>query len=401
MHQLTHISFKDVASLSQNRSIVLFGASTIAEKTIRKLSVKPAYMVDNNPNRWGTIELGLGVKNPDVLRGQESILVLICTTSITEVSDQLSSLGFHAGVDFVTSPILNDLLIISEMESIRRSLLFTSGSPKVDHPLYGGGLYKLTIDGDEWSHRKVYDGICYGVIELNDHYILVDDHQGIVVLDHGFKVMQSTNLEPGTRGHGIAFSEKYQEFYIAASYRDAVLIFDNNFRYKKSINLSDKFNRLGYPCHHCNDLCVVEDSLYVSMFSATGNFRRDVFDGTVLEFDLSDHTLVGAPINQLWMPHNISFIDGSLTLLDSLRGDLLCNNAQKIGQFPGFTRGLAYDGSHYYVGQSRNRNFSKCMGLSLNISIDTSIIVFDEQTKVSRSLSLPPKLSEIHSILLI
>lgn len=401
MQHVSHISFKDVVNLSQNRSIVLFGASTIAEKTIRKLSVRPTYMVDNNPNRWETTELGLDVRNPDVLRGQESLLVLICTTSITEVSDQLSSMGYHAGVDFVTSPVLNDFLIISEMESIHRSLLFTSGSPKVDHPLYGGGLYKLKIEGDEWSHCKVYDGICYGVIELNDHYILIDDHQGIVVLDREFEVRQSTNLEPGTRAHGIAFSEKYQEFYIAASYLDAVLVFDSEFNFKKSIHFSDKFNRLGYPCHHCNDLCVVEDSLYVSMFSATGNFRRDVFDGTVLEFNLLDHTLVGAPINRLWMPHNISFIDGSLTLLDSLRGDLLSNNAQKIGHFPGFSRGLAYDGAHYYVGQSRNRNFSKYMGLSLNISIDTSIIVFDEQTKVSRSLSLPPKLSEIHSILLI
>ena len=97
------------------------------------------------------------------------------------------------------------------------------------------------------------------------------------------------------------------------------------------------------------------------------------------------------------MPHNVCSINGSLSVLDSLRGELKTSNAQAIGKFPGFSRGLGYDGMFHYIGQSRNRNYSRYLGLSLNISIDTSIIVFDAQTKVSRSLSLPSKLSEIHS----
>ena len=101
------------------------------------------------------------------------------------------------------------------------------------------------------------------------------------------------------------------------------------------------------------------------------------------------------------MPHNISFFEGSLTVLDSLRGSLRNNNAQEIGIFPGFTRGLDFDGSLYFIGQSRNRNFSKTFGTSKNISIDTSIIIFDPETKVSKSIFLPSNLSEIHSVLLI
>ena len=49
------------------------------------------------------------------------------------------------------------------------------------------------------------------------------------------------------------------------------------------------------------------------------------------------------------MPHNISFFEGSLTVLDSLRGSLRNNNAQEIGIFPGFTRGLDFDGSLYFI----------------------------------------------------
>ena len=137
------------------------------------------------------------------------------------------------------------------------------------------------------------------------------------------------------------------------------------------------------------------------MFSLTGNFKNDIFDGVVLEIDIPTGRILSPVITDLWMPHNICMFNGSLTVLDSLRGGLLQNNAQVIGRFPGFTRGLDSDGVYYYIGQSKNRNYSKTIGISKNISIDTAIIVFDEHTKVSRSIQLPPKLSEIHSVLVI
>jgi len=137
------------------------------------------------------------------------------------------------------------------------------------------------------------------------------------------------------------------------------------------------------------------------MFSLTGNWRRDIFDGVVLEYDIETNNLIGPVMKDLWMPHNIKFIDGSLHILNSLQGQLKTNNAKVIGEFPAFTRGLDHDGIFYYIGQSRNRNYSKNLGISNNISIDAGIIVFDSQTKVSRFLQLPPKLSEIHSIQLL
>ena len=106
-------------------------------------------------------------------------------------------------------------------------------------------------------------------------------------------------------------------------------------------------------------------------------------------------------VQNLWMPHNIQMINGSMHVLNSLQGQLLTNNFQVIGEFPAFTRGLDYDGVLYYIGQSRNRNYSKNIGVSKNTSIDAGIIVFDDETKASRFLQLPPKISEIHSILLI
>ena len=196
-------------------------------------------------------------------------------------------------------------------------------------------------------------------------------------------------------------SEKYERIYIVGSYIDAILVLDFNFKVIDQINISHKKGRHGTPKHHCNDCLVIDDSLYVSMFSYTGNWQNDAFDGCVLEIDLDTQKITGIVKDNLWMPHNIDMINGSLHILNSLPGEMLTNNFSVIGKFPAFTRGLAHDGIFYYIGQSRNRNFSKNIGISDNISIDSGIIVFDDQTKVSRFLQLHPKLSEIHHILML
>jgi len=139
----------------------------------------------------------------------------------------------------------------------------------------------------------------------------------------------------------------------------------------------------------------------VSMFSISGNYNKEFYDGTILEINTSDFTKKNILTNKLWMPHNISFFDNSLHVLNSFRGELLAFNMSVIGKFPAFARGLDFKDGYYYVGQSRNRNFSKLLGNSLNTSIDSGIIIFESKNKLSRFLQLHPKLSEIHSIILI
>ena len=135
------------------------------------------------------------------------------------------------------------------------------------------------------------------------------------------------------------------------------------------------------------------------MFSLTGNWKKEIYDGGVMEFDIDSENYIGNVVQGLTMPHNVTNINGCITILDSLPGHLKTKNNQVVGSFPGFTRGLAYDGTYYYIGQSKNRNVSKITNYSLNTSIDTGIIIFDELNKVSRFLQLPTKISEIHSIL--
>jgi len=351
---------------------------------------------------WDTEEKGKKVLNPTIIdKHKDRYFVVICTTSFVEVSEQLEGFGYHPQKDFIVSPILNDLRIISELENHEAKMLFTSGLPEIDDLQCGGGVYELDLRGTIWTYRKVYSGICYGLIKFENTFVTVDDKCGIVQLDKDYNVILSKELNHATRGHGIGYSEKQERFYVVSSYRDSVLVLDKEFNSVDEIFVSDKYQLGGSPEHHCNDLCIVGDSLYVTMFSYTGNWKRDVFDGVVLEIDLRSHKVVRPVVMDLWMPHNISFLEGSLTVLDSLRGELKANNVRPIGRFPAFTRGLDYDGVFFYVGQSRNRNYSKNLGLSLNISIDTAIVIFDPVTKASRTIGLPQKLSEIHSILLI
>jgi hypothetical protein len=397
--------FTSVSELNRayrNRPIVFFGAGPIANKTFRILGKAQLHsIVDNASNMWGKSSLDVDILAPDSVSNIKDVFVIICTTSFSQVTRQLTDYGLKSGDDFCVSPILNDLRVIDDLENISKRMLFTNGSPRNDSPKYGGGIYELSVNRDEWTHQKVISGNCYGLIEFEDNYISVDTERGIFEFNAKYDIIRSKLLPAGMRAHGVQYSKKHDRFYVVGSYLDGILVLDRNFVILDEIRLSYKKERFGSPEHHCNDCLVFEDSLFVSMFSMTGNYQNDVFDGGIVEFDLLTNKKVGAVAQNLWMPHNIQIINGSLHILNSLRGELLTNNLQVAGQFPAFTRGLDYDGMYYYIGQSRNRNYSKNIGVSKNISIDAGIIVFDEQTKVSRFLQLPPKISEIHSILLL
>jgi hypothetical protein len=395
---------QDINKKSKGKKIVLFGSGIIAEKTTRILiNSTISAIVDNASNLWGQLQQGVEIVSPEFLQtpAGENSLVIICTTSFVEVSEQLENMGFNGENDYFVSPVINDLRIIDELETISKRMLFTSGSPMQDNDLYGGGIYELTVEGDEWQHKKVISGNCYGMIKHNENFISVDTERGIFEFDTNYNIIRSKQLPEGIRAHGVDYSVEHDKFFVVGSYLDGVLVLDHNFNVIDEIRISYKRERTGKPHHHCNDCLVVEDSLYVSMFSVTGNWKKDLYDGAILEYDIVTKELVGPAIQNLWMPHNIKFIDGSLHVLDSLPGQLKTNNATVIGEFPAFTRGLAHDGVYYFIGQSRNRNYSKNIGISNNVSIDAGIIVFDSYTKASRFLQLPPKLSELHTILLL
>ncbi len=393
-------TFQEINRLSKNKKILFFGAGNIAEKTFRMINRSSFYgIIDNSKNLWGEKQLDKEVLPPEKISSIESILIIITTTSFNEVTKQLEQMNLMQGQDFLVSPILNDLRIINEMESINKKIIFSSGAANTSTK-FGGGIYELNVIENTWNYEKKINGTYHGLIKYRDKYLGVDSSVGIIEFDRKYNISNIIDLPSASRAHGVDFSEKYNCYFVACSYLDQVLQIGNDGNILNTFNLSEKSKyKQNSPQHHCNDCCVHEDSLFVSMFSCTGNWKIDVFDGAIIEYNIITGERVGVVKTDLWMPHNVKIINGSMTCLDSLRGSLLTNNLQEIGKFNAFTRGLDFDGEYYYIGQSRNRNFSKNLGLSNNISIDAGVVVFDSITKVSRFLQLPPQISEIHALI--
>jgi len=404
MHNNLFTKKEDIIRLSNSKKFIFFGAGNIAEKTLHELEgINLEFIIDNSTNLDGDFQLGVNVHAPSFLSDIDinDFLIVITTTSFSDVSAQLDDLGFESGNNYVISPVLNGLLIIDRVENIQQKLIFSSGSPKQDNPLYGGGIYELTVNGAEWKHKKVIDGNCYGITRYKDNFVALDTDMGLIEFNKDYEIIRKKEMPYGSRAHGVSYSEIHNLFFINCTYLDKVLFIDESFNIYDELSISYKHERGKKPFHHINDCAVYGDSLYISMFSETGNWKSDLFDGAIIEYDILTKHKVGSLVRDLWMPHNVKFINGSFTFLDSLKGNLRGNNAQILGTFPAFTRGLDYNNELFFIGQSKNRNFSKTIGVSNNISIDAGIIAFDPETKVSRFLQLPPKLSEIHSILCI
>ena len=201
--------------------------------------------------------------------------------------------------------------------------------------------------------------------------------------------------------HGLAYSPAHARYYVAATQLDKVVVYDEDFRLEGEILLSAKVSPDRHGFHHPNDLFVHGQSLFVSVFSVSGHWRQDVNDGAVLEIDLNSSRVAGPVVDGLWMPHNPMVFDDSLVVLDSFRGRLCRSGGRVVGQFSGFARGLAHDGRFFYVGQNRNRQYHKLPAGAACLSLDTAIVLFDERTKLSRSLPLPRGLTDVHSILVL
>ena len=184
---LPYKNLSEITNDIQSRDIVIFGSGKIAKNTIRlfkKFSIK--FIVDNSENLWGTKYEGKKVLSPSSLKNKNSkFFVLICSTSINEISEQLIGYNFKSQKDFTVSPILENHKIIDDLESIERNnIIFTSGSAiNSKSNKYGGGLYKLKIDKYKWDYEKIYNGCCYGLKVLKDEVNVIDDNYGVIVFD--------------------------------------------------------------------------------------------------------------------------------------------------------------------------------------------------------------------------
>jgi hypothetical protein len=394
---LEKINFFEYSKKTKKEKIVLFGAGVVCKKFINSFDKSSIlFICDNNKKLWGTKFDGIQIKNPNILKQNKfkNLTVVIMTTSFVDIIKQLKKI---ITLRVYVSSLLKNLLSIEYLQNIKKNILISSGLPPIKNKKNGGGLYLIKLNGNKYDIKKVYSGTVHGVINYKNGYAISDSVNGVIILNKNFKVIKKGSYPLNTRAHGISYDEN-NNFYVACSMTDKIKIFNKNLRFVDSISISEKFEKMKSPQHHLNDIYIKDGNLYVSMFSLSGNHKRNVYDGGVCEIDLKTKKINNVIYTNLIMPHSIKYVNDSFAVLDSLNGDLIVG-IEKIANFPGFSRGLSYDGKFYFIGQSRNRNFSLVSQKKNNISIDNSIIIYDYKNKISRNIILPFQISEIHEVL--
>lgn len=391
-------SYGAIQELAGQRQVVLFGAGPIAGKVAKHLKGLEFSVVDNSRAIQGTDFEGRRVLAPKagIISGGAQ-LVVVCTTAVSDVLAQLHEFGLDVARQVAIPPHLANFLPIEKLKSFTTQVLFTSGAAGPSETAPGAGGLFITDFPDLNEPRQILSGACHGLIRLDDGTWLVttDDH-GVVRLDSDLQVVANGKIPQGWRPHGVTVDEAGMPFVVASG-RDSVLALNTNLAVTDEIPLRSSALG-GRPQHHANDIAWQEGRLFVSMFSRGGNWRQGIYDGVVAEINLQSRQLGPTVVRDLYMPHSVSFFEEQLYVLDSLRGDIRGHNAEVLGHFPAFARGLDFVDGFMLVGQSQNRNSGLVMGTSNNISVDTAITLFDPLTKLSTTSRLPAGFSEIHAV---
>ena len=376
---------------------VFFGVGQIAEKEIAA-GISPEAIFDNNAELHGSQFLSFNVLNPDDILGISFDKVVICSSSITDIVTQLKEIGVSADKIEISS-FIGNMARTFALEQYRFKGFVSSGLPSTTRSLKGGGIYAVEELEDSVVVKKVYEGNTHGMIYSDGNLIFTCQGVGIVIYQiDSAQVLKVVPVPVGFRPHGVR--EINGHFFVACSSADRILQITSDGDVVKEYPLSNKIDTTTTAQHHVNDLYVTDDFIYASMFSISGNWKRGVFDGGVVEIDRRTGEVVPM-ITNLKMPHNITSYDGVFYVLDSYRGRICGYDSGSLGSLGGFVRGLDFNDEFLIVGESKNRNISKLESRNMFSSIDTRITVIDPASKASRSISLPRGLSEIHSVIAI
>ena len=371
--------------------LALFGAGHVAEKLLKD-GLEADVIFDNNPELSHSSFNNLKIVEPDEKKLKKISKVVICTTSFTDVEKQLKILGYD-GILELAKP-LEDQKIIKRLNSFKFNGYISSGLPSIDKSS-GGGIYQIIETDDLIETKKIFNGNTHGFILREEELVFTCQGRGIVFTDLDGNEIRNISLPDQLRPHGLFLDQS--SIFVACSSADCVLRLDYSGKICDRFHFSNKFESSRSPQHHCNDIYVADGCVYVSMFSVSGNWKKGVFDGGIVEIDI----LTGKKnvlCSHLKMPHNVTQSGGSLYVLNSYEGELLGYDFNSIGSLCGFARGLQFKNDFAIIGESRNRNFSLLQGKKTFASLDSRITIADTVTKVSRSISLGNGISEIHGV---
>lgn len=372
-----------------------FGAGHIAETEIKSGNI-PDVIFDNNPELWNKNYFNVPVLQPARENFAEVNSLLICSSSIGDIEKQCVELGFTLEQIRVSS-YLGEFAKTYALEKYRFSGYISSGLPSRVSNLEGGGIFRITETATGFAEvQKVFEANTHGCVREGDELVFCAQGYGIVTYNTlSERVISVVEIDQSLRPHGI---QKVSDGYlVVCTLDDSVRYYDFDGHLLNIYRISEKKDQFGTPQHHCNDLWVTDHSIFVSMFSISGNWKRGVFDGGVVE--INRHTgEIFHVLGGLKMPHSVQIYDNTLHLLDSFNGAILGHDGRSIGSLNGFVRGLSFRDGYVLVGESKNRNATKMGRGSHLASLDSRVTVVDSSIGICRSIQLPSSISEIHAV---
>ncbi len=394
------IEFPQLIKAVQGKKVIFWGCYDWFERTSKVYKFNIDYIVDSSKNQQGpSAHHGYDVKEPIRLKHikhKNKFYIIITTTAFYETIERLIRYGFKPGLHFCVTPLLNNFKVIDDMLSHKQKVILSSSDTAKRSDTEGGGLYIYHVPS--CKIEKKISGVTRGFDRYKDNYFVVDALKGVRILDENFKDIDNFPLPKQCVPHGVTIDSERKLIYVVLARYDKVVAFNiNNFKIVRTISLTKKYEKTGVYHHHMNDICLDGDSLYISMFSKTGNVQLACFDSAIIEYDLDSDKVTGTLVENLWLPHSIRVLDGRLCYLDSMRGNLHIIPHKIETHFNGFIRGLDFDGIYYYIGQSLHRYFDRMKGYSNNISLDCGFFIFDNASKASKFFSMP-RLRDINTL---
>lgn len=375
MQSLTRTQLTELASKAD---FVGFGAGEFGEKTLGLLPGRFSYFVDNHYENFTNPWLGIEVAPPCKLAKEpHTTVVIICSEHYVAIERQIKAI--NSNLHCFLSPLLKDY-------ELQRGIIECSQALLVSSYHVSGGLY--LVNPRDRHVQLLVQGSFRGIAQANARLFACDSFGSVweILQMNPFSTRCIFRPSEHCDAHGLTYWPK----------EDSLLMIQTRFDRIVKISLSTLESQqlfsgpraaTGSDRHHLNDLCLVEDTLFFSLFSPSGWWRQGILDGSICALDLRSQR-VSTVMQGLAHPHSVRFIDGQLVVLDSSRGQILSGSNQRLATLPGFLRGLWGGNSIAYVGQSRHRRLELCRD-SDNISLDSGVHVIDLSHRLSRFIPLP------------
>ena len=136
----------------------------------------------------------------------------------------------------------------------------------------------LIVDPNTLDIRKVYSGNCRGIVKSKTHYYVAEEHEGILVLNDQFELIDLIKTRESHNLHGIAIDEDNGLIYVNETKFDRLGIYDVETRIRVDEIVLTKGDPDTFDQHHINDINIYNDKLFVSMFSLNGVWKHGVWN---------------------------------------------------------------------------------------------------------------------------